>query len=187
MRSIIKKKDKRGIGGILIFFLILFSILVIGFVAAIAFGIFNYASEQITPVMTELGMAGDSNISEYAGYGFGTFNTFLSAAPWLIGFAYIGALIFSVFLALSYTYNPNPIFIGLYVMFIVLLIFFAIIMSNMYEDIYTGTDEIATQLQAQTLTSYMILYSPMILTTIAFITGIFLFAGRRDEGGYSGV
>jgi hypothetical protein len=34
--------------------------------------------------------------------------------------------------------------------------------------------------------SYLILYSPFILTVIAFITGIYLFAGRQNEnvGGY---
>jgi hypothetical protein len=183
----VKTKDKRGIMGIIFFFLILFSILILGFFAVVVVGVLDFSSEIVTPVMEGIGVVGDTNISEASTYTFGVADTFINAVPWLIAFAYVMALIFSIVLVLSYNYNPNPAFIAVYIAFILLLILGSIIISNAYEDIYSGTDEIALKLQSQVAMSYMILYSPMILTAIAFIAGIYLFAVKRnvDGGDYS--
>jgi NADH:ubiquinone oxidoreductase subunit 5 (subunit L)/multisubunit Na+/H+ antiporter MnhA subunit len=82
---------------------------------------------------------------------------------------------------MSYRVNPQPVFIGLYFVLILLLIVGSIIISNMYEDIYNGQDEMGDRLREQTILSYMILYSPVVMTIIAFITGIYLFT-RNEEG-----
>jgi hypothetical protein len=183
MKPLKLKNDKRGVIGIIMFFLILMGVLIIGFIAAMLTGVFDFASDTITPVMKELGMVDDINVSESTTIVFGTMETVSSSLPLLMGFLYVGALIFSVIFAVSYSFNPNPILIGFYLLLIVLLIFAAITMSNMYQDIYSGTDEIATRLREQTLLSYMILYSPYILSVIAFITGIYLFSRPSDIGG----
>lgn len=176
------KRNKRGIMGIIIFFIILFTILIIGFIGAIVIGVLDFSSDTVTPIMEDLGMVGDTNLSEASSYSFGVVDGFVQAMPWLMAFVYIGALIFSIVFVVSYNTNPNPAFIGVYLGLILLLIFGSIIISNAYEDIYNGTDEIATRLQDNSAMSYMILYSPTILTIIAFITGIYLFAGRQSEG-----
>ena len=180
-------KNKKGAIGIIIFFMILFAILVLGFIAAMAVGIIDFASDTITPVMQELGVAGNSNLSEAAEYSFVPLNTFVQALPWVVGLSYVVALLFSIIFVLSYNYNPHPAFIGFYFALVILLIFGSIIMSNMYQDIYSADDEIAVRLKEQTLLSYMILYSPFILTLIALITGIYLFAGPKGEGGGYGL
>jgi len=180
-------KNKKGAIGIIIFFMILFAILVLGFIAAMAVGIIDFASDTITPVMQELGVAGNSNLSEAAEYSFVPLNTFVQALPWVVGLSYVVALLFSIIFVLSYNYNPHPAFIGFYFALVILLIFGSIIMSNMYQDIYSADDEIAERLKEQTLLSYMILYSPFILTLIALITGIYLFAGPKGEGGGYGL
>jgi len=178
------KKDKRGVIGIIVFFLILFGVLIIGFIGAIIIGVIDFGSDTISPVMRELGVVGDTNISEAADYTFGTLETVNTTLPMLMGFLYVGALIFSIIFAVSYSFNPNPILIGFYFVLIILLIFGSIIMSNMYQDIYTGTDELSTRLQEQTLLSYMILKAPYILAIIALITGIYLFTrGQAEVGG----
>jgi len=185
MRKIIKNK-KAGIG-IIIFFSVLFIVLILGFVAAMIWSVVDIASDEITPIMTELGMVDDSNISEYAEYGFETTNTFVQALPWLIALGYIMTLVFTLVFVFIVGYNPHPSFIALYFVLIILLIFGAIIMSNMYQDIYTGTDEIALRLQEQTILSYMILHSPFILTMIAIIGGVLMFARQStSEGGTGG-
>lgn len=177
--------NKRGnVFGIIIFFVILFLILIVGFIAAMAVGILDFASDTVTPIMEELGMAGETNLSEASEYTFGMADNVVQSLPWLVGFAYVAALIFSIIFAISYTYNPHPAFIGFYFILVILLIFGAIVMSNMYEEIYTGTDEIATRLQEQTLLSYMILHSPFILTLIALITGIYLFTRPSESGSF---
>lgn len=175
------KKDKRGVMGIILFFIILISILAIGFIASISLGIIDFGSEAITPVMEGLGMVGDTNVTEAATYSFGFVDGIINSAPWILAFAFVGALVFSIIFVVGYTYNPNPAFMGLYFAFIILLVFFAIVISNAYEEIYTGTDEIALKLQDQPAMSYLILYSPFIFVLIAFITGIFLFAGKNSQ------
>ena len=180
-------KEKKGAIGIIFFFMILFAILVLGFIGAMAIGIIDFASDTITPVMQDLGVAGSSNLSEAAEYSFVPLNTLVQTLPWLVGFSYVIALIFSIIFVLSYNYNPHPAFIGFYFALVILLIFGSIIMSNMYQDIYSADDEIADRLQEQTLLSHMILYSPFILTLIALVTGIYLFAGPKGEGGGFGV
>lgn len=175
--------NKRGIMGIVIFFVVLFLIMIIGFIAVITIGAVDFASDEITPVFAELGVVGNTNFTEASGNSVGVVNTIVQGLPWVIAFGYVAALIFSIVFALSYEANPSPMYIGVYLLLIILLIFGSIVMSNMYQDIYTGTDELATRLQQQTLMSYMILYAPYIFGLIAFITGIYLFSGRQTEGG----
>ena len=182
MRSLVN--NKRGQIGIILFIVFLFLIVVVGFIAAMAVSVIDFGSDTITPVMTDLGVVGPTNLSEAGEITFGNLDSIIQALPWLVGFAYVAALILSIIFSLSYAYNPHPVFIGLYIMLVLLLILGCIVMSNMYEEIYTGNDEIATRLQEQTLLSYMILYSPFIMSVIAFITGIFLFSRSRGEVGF---
>ncbi len=176
-------KDKKGFAGILIFVIALLVILMIGFIAAITVGLFNFAGDTIAPIINEVGMAGDTNISQVADYTITPANTFVQSLPWLMGFGYVAMLIFSMIFVVTFEQNPHPALIGAYILFIVLIIFGAIIISNAYEEIYTGTDDLATRLQEQTTLSYMLLYSPFILALIAFITGIFLFVRPSQASG----
>ncbi len=185
-------KDKRGIIGIILFFIVLLFIIIIGFIASIAIGVFDFAADEAVPVLVDLGVVNMSstssvNISEVGQYTFGQANNFIQALPWLVGFGYVAMLIFSVIFAISYGVSPHPAFIGAYIMFVVLLIFGAIILSNAYEDIYTGEDDLADRLREQTLLSYMILYSPAIITLIALMTGIYLFAVPKEQSGGFGI
>ena len=177
----------KGQIGIIIFFVLLFLILILGFMAAMIYGIVDFASDEITPIMKDLGMGGDTgaNLSYAADVTFGTLSTVLDNVSWLIGIAYVAALVFSIMFALVSSDNPNPFFIGLYFGLMLLLMLGCIIMSNVYEEIYTGSDEIATRLQEQTLLSFMILHSPAIMVLIAMITGIFIFTRQgQDSGGF---
>jgi hypothetical protein len=185
LKSLINKKGQSaGAIGIIFFFVILFLVLILGFIGSFVIGIVGYASDEIMPVIGDIGMAGPANVSEAAGYGFDVVEGFIGSLPWIMGFAYVAALAFCLIFAVSYTANPNPILMGLFVMMMLLVIFGAIIISNMYEEIYTGNDEIATKMHEQTIMAYMILHSPVIFAVMGFITGIYMFAGRQDvEGG----
>ncbi len=181
---IFRKKNKKGAIGIILFFVILFLVLVIGFIGSIAIGIFNFAGDEITPIFLDLGIVGDTNLSEAAESTFVPVNRFNQALPWLMGFVYVAALMFSIIFAISMNANPHPSFIGLYLVLIILLIFGSIVMSNMYENIFEGDDKIGEKLREQKLLSYMILYSPFILALIALLTGIYLFAKPPESGGF---
>jgi hypothetical protein len=187
MKSILKNKNKKGAIGIIFFFILLFLILIAGFFLAMVWGVVDIASDEITPIMTGLGVVGDTNLSQASEYTFGVVDDFVQAIPWLIAMGYVMALIFSLVFVFIIGDNPHPAFIGFYLMLMILLIFGSIIMSNMYQDIYTGTDEIATRLQEQTITSYLILHSPFIMGIIVVIAGILMFARQgNNEGGGTG-
>ena len=191
LRSLIQKKrkpmNKKGAIGIIIFFAIVLIILVLGFIATIAWSVLDIASDEITPIMEGLGMVGDTNVSQAAEFSFGVADTIVQSIPWLIALAYIMALIFTLVFVFVVGYSPHPAFMGLYFMLMVLLILGCIVMSNMYQDIYTGTDEIATRLQEQTTTSFLILHSPFIMAMIVIIGGVLMFTRQSSsEGGGSG-
>ena|SRR3990167_6598434 len=185
-------KNKKGQIGIIYFFIIILVLLIVGFIASISLGIFNYFGDEITPILTDLGTVNISDTSEVNfsaanQYTFGTLNNVNQNLGWVFGFLYVVALLFSIGFVISYETNPNPFFIGMYFLFMILIIFGAIILSNMYQDIYDDTDEIGTRLKEQTLLSYMILYSPFILALITVIAGIYLFARPPEASGGFGI
>jgi len=181
MRSLIK--EKKGAIGIIIFFLAIFSVLILGFIGAMAVGIIDFVSDELTPIMEDLGMVDNTNVSEAAGYTFGTVDKVVQALPWLVGFSYVMALIFTLVFVMLVGYNPHPAFMGFYIALMLLLVFGCVIMSNMYQDIYTGTNEIALRLQEQTLLSYMLLHSPFIMVLISVIGGVIMFSRMSTGGG----
>ncbi len=175
------KQNKKGAIGILIFFIVLISVLVLGFIATMTWAILDIASDEITPIMEDLGMVETANVSEAAEYGFGIVDGFIQSVPWLIALGYVLALIFTLVFVFLVGYNPSPAYFAFYVSLMLLLVFACVIMSNMYQDIYTGTDEIATRLQEQTTMSFLILHSPWILALISVIGGVIMF-GMKDVG-----
>lgn len=182
-----KRKNKKGVMGILLVFIIFFTILVIGFAAVMLTGALDFASDTVTPVMKEIGMVGDANITQAAESTFGVADTMVQSLPWLVAFGYVIMLIFTIVFVSVARINPHPAFIGLYFGLAILLVFGAIIISNMYQDIYEGDDEMGTRLQEQAAMSYLILYSPMIFAIIAFVAGIYMFANRGDNIGGSSI
>ena len=182
-----KSMGKKGGIGIVIFFSVLLIVLILGFVAAMVWAIIDIASDELTPIMTELGVVGDTNLSQAAQYSFGVTNTIVQALPWIIAIGYVMTLIFTLVFVFIVGYTPHPAFIALYLVLMFLLIFGCVIMSNVYQDIYTGTDELALRLQEQTIMSYLILHSPFIMAMIAIVGGILMFARQSiNEGGGSG-
>ena len=90
-------------------------------------------------------------------------------------------LIVSIGFAFTMRQAPSKWLMGFYVMLMLILVMGSIFISNIYEDFYTGTDDLAVRLQQQAILSFMILYSPMIFSVIGFITGIILFSGMQQE------
>jgi hypothetical protein len=174
-------KDKKGQMGIMWLFIIMAGILVLGFVISIFVAFAGWTSDVITPVATDLGMIDDYNVSEAGQITFGTLDTIIGMLPMFVGFAYLMLLVGCIVLVLSYRGTQNPLFMGLYLVFTIVIVLTAILASNAYQDLYSGTDEIAVYLQGMTMLSFLILQSPYIFGIVAFICGIFLFSGRQNE------
>lgn len=176
--------DKKGqIGTMYILFIVIAVILVIGFVAVLLVATVDYASDTITPIITSIGsISADANVSQYAQYSVVPVNNSIQALPWIVAFAYIAALVFTIVFIAGYAYSSSPVLMGIYFLMMILLIFLSIFMSNSYQDIYTGNNEIALRLQEQTAMSYMILYSPFILAFITMAAGIYFFVNNNNGG-----
>jgi len=178
---------KAGIG-IIIFFSVLLIVVIIGFIAVMVWSVIDIASDELTPIMTELGMVEEANLSQASEYTFGVADTFIQSLPWVIALGYVLVLVFTLVFVFIVGYTPHPAFIALYIMLMILLIFGCVIMSNIYQDIYEGTDELALRLQEQTIMTYLILHSPFIMAMIAVIGGILMFTRQSatEGGGMSG-
>jgi len=147
----------------------------------------DIVSDELTPVMEGLGMVGDANVSQAAEYSVGVADTFTQAMPWLIAMSYVLALVFTLVFVFVGGYNPHPAFIAFYIALMLLMILGCVIISNMYQDIYTDDDEISTRLQEQTIMSFMILHSPFIMAVIAIVGGILMFGVQSvNKGEYGG-
>ena len=168
----------------MVFFVVIFIILVLGLVAGLVIALLDWSTETITPALRDIGVVDNTNITQAVDYTLGNVDSLVQTLTWLGGVIFVLAIVTcSLFVAFSGENTP-PVFIALFFAFLILLIFISIFVSNAYQDLYNGNDEIATRLQNQTILSYMILYSPMILTAIAIMTGVFIFVKNAGGGGF---
>jgi len=180
------KENKRGVMGILIFFGVLIVVLILGFLAAVAWSVLDIASDEITPIMEGLGMVEDVNLSQASEVSVGVVDGFVQSMPWLIAMGYVLALVFTLVFVFLVRYNPSPAYFAFFFSLMLLLVLGCVVISNMYQDIYTGTDEVSSRLQEQTIMSFLILHSPFIMSLISIIGGILMF-GMKDSGMGGGI
>ena len=179
--------DKRFLWAILIiFFAVLIGVLVLGFIATMVWSVLDIASDELTPVMEGLGMVGDVNVSHASSVSVGVVDGFVQSIPWLIALGYVLALIFTLVFVFLVGYNPSPAYIAFFFSLMLLLILGCVVISNMYQDVYTGTDEVALRLQEQTIMSFLILHSPFIMALLAVIGGVIMF-GMKNSGMGGGI
>jgi len=166
---------------VLIFFVFLFIVLFLGVLLAFGSVIIDWTFDEIIPEISTLGMVGDANLTQAADYTIVPLNSLVQSFTWATGALYVLILIGLVGTTVAFRTNPSRWLIGFFFFIAIMFIFTSIFISNIYEDFYTGTDEIALRLQEHTLLSYMIIYSPAIFTVITFVMGIILFSGMQRE------
>ena len=182
----LKRTNKKAGIGIVIFFAVLMGVLVLGFIGTLVWSVLDIASDELTPIMEDLGMVGDVNVSHTAEVSVGVVDGFVQSMPWLIALAYVLALVFTLVFIFLVGYNPHPAYFAFFFSLMLLLILGCVVMSNMYQDLYTGTDDIALRLQEQSTMSFLILHSPFILTLISVIGGVMMF-GMKNVGMGGGI
>lgn len=181
MRSIIQ--DKKGNAGIVIvgFFVILFVVLFLGFILATGGAVINYVFDEFVPEVDDLGVIQGANFSESASYTITPLNDFIQSFSWLAGVMYIFMLVGVIIVPFMFRTNVETWMIGFFFSLVFILIISSMFISNIYEDFYDDTGELADRLKEQTLLSYLVLNSPLIFTIISFIGGIILFSGLNRE------
>ena len=175
-------KNKRGnMGLIIFFFVLLFLIMFTGFLMIVGSSILNFVWDESVPILSDLGVVEDSNITEYASYTIAPVNTVIQNFTWLTGVLYVMMLIGSVGFAFIMKTTPSRWLMVFYFLCVILLVTGAIIMSNIYEDFQDDSGELGDRLNEHFILSFMLLHSPIIFTVISFITGIVLFSGMQEE------
>lgn len=182
------KRGQAGTGLVILIFILLFAIMIIGIILAFGGALTQWLFNNIVGPIGGLTSSSDINgtginSSQIASYTIGPINSIVQSFTWLGGVIYVLLLICAIAFPLAMRIYPHRILIGFFFLCMIILILGSIFLSNIYEGFYNGTDEIAMLLKSQTLLSFMILNSPPIMTIIGFLSGIFMFSGKQQEGG----
>ena len=154
-----------------------FIIMFIGILAALGVSIGGILLDEITPAVQSIGSAGGSNITEYSNYVLEPLNTVYEDFYWLTGIFYIFALMALLIFSYGYRLTVNPIYVTFFFLLAILLVFASIYISNMYEDLLEGNNDISVRLEQQTIITFLLVYSPIIMSIIIFLAGIIMFTG----------
>jgi hypothetical protein len=174
--------NKKGVGQLILFSMIIGAVIVIGLFIAIFYYAFTSVSDVVFPAIKEIGMVGEtSNVSAYATTVIAPFEILLSSFKWFGGLMYALAIFGLIGLAVTFRLTMSKVFIVFFLALAILLIIVSILISNTYEELYTNNDDVGLKLQEQVLLSFLILNSPMIFTIVIFVSGIILFSGIGEE------
>ena len=165
----------------LLFFIIVAVILVAGLFLSMGTSVIKIFTDVAIPELESIGSVGGSNISQYSAYVTTPIDIFVNSLSWMGGVVYLIAFIGLFGIALGFRVTMNKWLIGLFVLFAVLIIFMSIFISNIYESLYQDGTEFGENIRDQTLLSFLILQSPLILTIVIFVSGIVMFTGVGRE------
>ena len=160
---------------------ILFVILIGALFLAFGGMVVDWTFDEVLPEISSIGMVGSSNVSEYSEYTINPVNTVVQSFTWLGGLIYIFGLIGCLGLAFAFRFTGNKWLMGLFIACIFMLVLASIFISNIYQDFYDGNDDVSDRLHEQTMLSWLILYSPLVMCVIAFLCGVIMFTGEGGE------
>jgi phosphoglycerol transferase MdoB-like AlkP superfamily enzyme len=139
--------------------------------------------DNLMPEVASIGMVDNANVTEDVNYALKPVNNFIQNFTWITGLIYIFGIIAIFGLAFAFKSSGDKWLMGLFFGLVLILIIACIILSNIYEEFYNGTDTDFTPiLQEHVILSYLILYNPAIMSILAFFAGIILFSGPSEEG-----
>jgi len=174
--------NKKGnVMNLVIFVGILFVIMFVGFMMVVGSSVINWTADIVTPELTSLGMIESTNLTEIAGYTITPANNVVQNLKWVAGIVYVLLLLSSLGFAMAFRGTSEKWLLGFYVALMLILVLGAIFMSNIYEDFYDDSEDLGDRLKEHTILSFLILYSPMVMSIVGFIGGIILFSGRPEE------
>ncbi len=150
----------------------------------IGWGIVKFTADEILPEFNDLPSISDNiDLGETAEKVTGPIATVIDSLGLIMGLVYIIGVVGLLSLAFIMRDNHDGWVIALFVVSVLLLVISCIVISQFYEEFYVGQDEIGATLREASLPSNLIIYSPAIMTFIAFIAGIIFFTGK-PEGAY---
>jgi hypothetical protein len=178
----LKKNKKGAMTGMLLVIGGLFLLVLMGILLVIGSSVVNYVFDITVPEIEGLGEVGDWNATETSQMVISPLNTFVQNFTWVSGVLYMFGLIAIFGIAFAFRATGDKWLIGLFFGLVLILLIGCILLSNIYEDFHADNNAFANIMKEHIMLSYLILYSPAIMTIIAFIAGIILFS-ETGEGG----
>ena len=158
---------------------------VIIFVAALGLPILKSATDELFPVVRDIGVVSDGvNITEYANYALNPLESIINNYQVICMVGYMVGIIWIFSMAFIFRNSLSGWTIGFFLACVLLIITITILMSNTYEVYYNAGDDLALALHDASTLSFLALYSPTIMTIISFIAGIIMMTG--GSRGYYG-
>lgn len=173
---------ENNISKVILFGLIVIVIIALGIVFAVVGGLVKWTGDSMVPQLKQVGNTPNFNMSEKVDNATRLYSNGSSLIPLMIGFLYMVALIGCIGISYAFKVSGERWLIGVYLGIFLLVLSGSILASNFYQDLYEGTGVIALQLQSMTLLSWLVLYSPIVVTVIMGIGGFFMFSGLGEEG-----
>lgn len=158
----------------------LFLLMFMGLLLIIGSSILNFVADTVVPELTGIGMVGGSNVTEAVDITITPVNTVIQNFQWVAGLMYIFGIIGIFGIAYGFRSSGEKWLIGLFIAMVLILVISSIFVSNIYEEFQDGSDDLAMRLKEHALLSYMLLYSPVIISLVAFLAGIILFGGNQE-------
>lgn len=173
---------RANIVAISIIFIIMFLVLFLGVIMAFGDVVLNWAMDEATPLLTNLGTVENVNLTKTADITIVPLNNLIQNFTWMTGVLYFLMIIGIFGIAISMRLEANKWLIGFFFMCMILLVLASIFISNIYEDFLNDPgSEIALRLTEHTILTFMIVNAPVIFTIIGFIVGIIIFSGIASE------
>jgi hypothetical protein len=174
--------NKKGnVESILWISLALFTLLIFGMALAFGAVITDWVADIVTPEISNLGMAGNANLTQVASFTVTPINNIIQSFTWMSGIIYMLGVIGCLGLAFAFRFTGDRVLMSLFIMLMFILIIASIFMSNIYEDFYNTPGDVGDRLHENTALSWLILYSPLVMCIIGFTCGIIMFTGEGDE------
>lgn len=173
--------NRRGqLSNIVMFFIIILAILAIGLVIAIVGSSVKLFIDPTLSAFTSLPSTPGLNVGNIVAQATTPISAISSVLPSFLGVIYALALIGVLGVAYGFRITGEKYLIVPYFLLALLSIIGSIVISNMYENMYRSGGQLGAGLQAMTLFSWLMLYSPIIITIICFIGGAIIFSGFEE-------
>jgi len=176
----LNENKRANIGVIILIGFGILLLLIIGVMAAFGGMIALWSSDIIYPEINDLGTIGNINLTQASDYTITPAYNVVQAFTWISGLLYIFGILIMFGIAFAGRFSNEKWLSGFFIVMMLLIIIVSIFMSNIYQDFYNDGSEVGTYLHKMGLLSFLILYSPLILTIVGFVCGIILFSGQEE-------
>jgi hypothetical protein len=166
---------------VIILGVVLLVLLAGGMALSIGVATVDWVADEVVPEIDNLGVVGDANLTDIAEYSITPANVVVQSMTFLSGVIYVLGILACVGLAFAFRFTGNKWLAGLFVLIMLMIVLASIFVSNMYEDFYDDDSEMGTRLKEQTVLSWFILESPLVMSIVGFVCGIIMFTGEGGE------